>query len=141
MNIPQTHHLLGRLEELPVDECVELIGAKRVGRVGVSPSTGPQIFPVNFVLHEGNILFRVAPYSRLAGLLDETLVAFEVDEIDDFLECGWSVLVVGRAHLVADLTGLPHMWAERPHPWASGGRDLYIRIDPTNITGRRVLPA
>jgi uncharacterized protein len=86
-------------------------------------------------------LFRVAPYSRLAGLLDETLVAFEVDEIDDFLECGWSVLVVGRAHLVADLTGLPHMWAERPHPWASGGRDLYIRIDPTNITGRRVLPA
>jgi nitroimidazol reductase NimA-like FMN-containing flavoprotein (pyridoxamine 5'-phosphate oxidase superfamily) len=141
MNIQQTHQLRGRLEELPVSECMELLTAKLVGRVGVSPSTGPQILPVNFVLHEGNILFRVAPFSRLAGLLDETLVAFEVDEIDDFLECGWSVLVVGRAHLVADLTGLPHMWAERPHPWASGGRDLYIRIDPTNITGRRVLPA
>lgn len=141
MNIKEGHPPLGRLEELSVSECLELLAAKRVGRIAVSPSTGPQIFPVNFVFHHGNILFRTAPDGRLAGLVDETAVAFEADEIDDFLECGWSVLVAGRAHLVSDPLDIPRSWADRPQPWAEGTRTLYVRIEPNEVTGRRVHPA
>jgi nitroimidazol reductase NimA-like FMN-containing flavoprotein (pyridoxamine 5'-phosphate oxidase superfamily) len=140
MNITQRRHPLG-LEELPVSECMELLAAKRVGRHAVNPSTGPQIFPVNFVLQDGNIFFRTSPHSRLAGLVNDTSVAFEVDEIDEFLECGWSVLAVGTAHLITDPSDLSRSWADRPEPWAPGARSLYVRIEPTEVTGRRVHPS
>jgi hypothetical protein len=34
---------------------------------------------------------------------------------------------------------IPHALADRPEPWAPGSRNLYIRVQPQTVTGRRVV--
>lgn len=130
----------GRFEELARTDCLELVSTKQVGRVALCTPHGPQVFPVNYTLHDGGILFRTAPQTEMARHLNDARVAFQVDDIDDFLQCGWSVLLVGHASHIADPDDLPEARGVRPEPWASGDRTLFIRLDPDEITGRRVHP-
>jgi uncharacterized protein len=130
----------GRFDELSEAECRELLGAKSVGRLGFVTAEGPAVLPVNYVVHDGDVMFRTAPYNVVAGSIRGQRVAFEVDELDDFLEGGWSVLVVGQAEFVEDGDELPPESSGRPQPWAEGSRPLYVRIRTARITGRRVLP-
>lgn len=141
MGTPDRPVSRGHFEELERSECVQLLSAKLVGRVAVCGPRGPQVFPVNYSVHEGTILFRTTPYSQLANLASDARAAFEVDEVDEFLQSGWSVLVVGTATRVSDPDELPDNLSERPEPWAQGARTLFIRINPDEITGRRVHPS
>ena len=136
----QPRKVHGRFEELTEVECRDLMGVKSVGRIGFVAQDGPAILPVNYVVHEGDIVFRTAPYNVVAGSVRGQRVAFEVDELDDFLQAGWSVLVVGQADFVEDEDELPPDRSERPEPWAEGSRPLYVRVTAARITGRRVLP-
>ena len=129
----------GRFEVLTEVECRELLGAKGVGRIGFVMNDGPRVVPVNYVVHEGDVLFRTAPYNELASSVRGQQVAFEVDELDDFLQAGWSVLVVGVATFVPGDELHPER-LKRPEPWAEGGRPLHVRIATTRISGRRVHP-
>jgi uncharacterized protein len=129
-----------RMEELDSAECLELLTSKKVGRVAWCGGKGPQVLPVNYAVVDGEIYFRTSPHSQLARALYESQVAFEVDEIDDFLETGWSVLVVGEANHHNDSSDLPPAVEDRPRPWAPGVRNLYVRITPSEITGRRLHP-
>lgn len=132
-----------RLERLDTDECMRLISPGGVGRVGFTTSTGPMVIPVNYVIHHGAVLLRTA----FGGPLDEDLrtgvkgvefkVAFEVDHIDDPNRQGWSVLVRGAAHHVSDEERAVAAGAG-VEPWAGGDRELYIRITPAEISGRRI---
>ena len=67
-------------------------------------------------------------------------MAFEIDDIDLAAGCGWSVLVQGPAHHVqgAELDAARSAGVE---PLAPGDRELFVRIVPSRITGRRVGPA
>lgn len=130
----------GRLQELERSECLELLASKQVGRVAWCGGSGPQVLPVNYTVVDCGILFRTSPYSQIEKSLYETRAAFQVDEIDDFLEAGWSVLVVGSPSYVSDPSDTPQNLKDRPEPWAPGVRNLYIRIEPESITGRRVHP-
>ena len=81
---------------------------------------------------------RTAPDTLLAGYLDGP-AGFEVDRLDEALSQGWSVLVTGRAARVtseADVRRLEQQTDIRP--WAGGARDVYVRIIPRKITGRRI---
>jgi nitroimidazol reductase NimA-like FMN-containing flavoprotein (pyridoxamine 5'-phosphate oxidase superfamily) len=124
--------------ELSRAECLELLAAKQVGRVAVTGPEGPQIYPVNYTMHRDGVLFRTAPYTQLAGLVRNAPAAFEVDDIDEFLESGWSVVVTGTATYVDDPDDLPDSRAGLPDSWAAGDRTLFVRIEPTGVTGRRV---
>ena len=68
------------------------------------------------------------------------LVAFEIDEIDVAGRQGWSVLIQGPAHHVS---GDERASAERAgvEPWPAGDRELFIRIVPNRVTGRRIKPS
>lgn len=135
-----------RLEPLGTEECLRLISPGGVGRVAFAEAGGPAILPVNYVLREGAVIFRTS----LGGTLDESLrtgvkgvdfkIAFEVDRIDDVNREGWSVLARGGAHRVS---GEEREAAARSGvtPWAGGDRDLYIKIVPVEITGRRIRSA
>lgn len=131
------------LKELSRDECWELLGTRPVGRVGCADSDGPIIFPVNFVVEtERAVLFRTAPHSVLAQHLlssTSTPISFQVDDFDEYNQTGWSVLLRGKPSVV-EQGGLPAD-DERPEPWAEGTRTLYVRLTPTDITGRRLVPA
>lgn len=130
----------GRFAELDEAECRELLGIKRVGRIGLVTADGPVVLPVNYVVHEGDVVFRTSPYNVLASSVRGQRVAFEVDELDEYLQGGWSVLVVGQADFVEDDDDVPFKLPERPEPWAEGSRPLYVRITTTRISGRRVHP-
>jgi uncharacterized protein len=129
----------GRLTEMPAEECQDLMGSTSVGRVGFVDEDGPVVLPVNYVLDGDTVLFRTSPHNIVARHVDSAIVAFEVDEFDDYTQSGWSVLVRGSASFV-DPEDLPGDEALRPFSWADGVRTLFVRITPRSVTGRRLLP-
>lgn len=128
------------LREISRAECWELLARERVGRIAFVDDTGPAVIPVNFAIDDQSFLIATSPYSNLAQHALGGPVAFEVDGVDEFTESGWSVLVRGRATQVMP-PELPPDVADRPVPWAEGTRTFHLRISPTEITGRRLLPS
>jgi nitroimidazol reductase NimA-like FMN-containing flavoprotein (pyridoxamine 5'-phosphate oxidase superfamily) len=121
------------------EQCAELLTERSIGRVAWQSADGQQILPVTYVWFEGTVIFRTSPYGVLSELIRPTDVAFEVDDLDQNHHRGWSVVVHGRAEAVADSGDLARMWAVGGVvPWASGTRNLFIRIKPDRLSGRRV---
>lgn len=131
------------IEVLDEEQCLDLISPGGIGRIAYSSRYGPTVLPVNYSLRNGVISFRTAEN----GPLDDDLrtgiagadahVAFEIDSINPGTRQGWSVLIQGPAHHLDD--------AEREEvresgiqSWAPGDRELFLRIVPSRITGRRI---
>jgi len=126
------------LQTLTAAECYDLLSPGGVGRVAFTTADGPVVLPGNYAMAGQTVIFRTAPDPLLAGDLDGP-AAFEVDRLDEALSQGWSVLVTGRAARVtseADVRRLEQHTDIRP--WAGGTRDVYVRIIPRKITGRRI---
>lgn len=128
--------LRGAFHELSVSECREMLGQKEVGRIAFWSDQGPTVLPVNYVVDSDGIRFRTSPYSSVAQQVGGSVVAFEVDETDDFTESGWSVLIRGVAEVLLGPAPGP---GPDPEPWAEGVRPVTIRVPTTSISGRRVL--
>lgn len=119
--------------------CIELLSGRQIGRIAWRAADGIQILPVTYIWYQESIVFRTSPYGTLSELVHEADVAFEVDEIDESGRSGWSVVVRGRARAAAEPEELRQLWRlDDPVPWASGTRNLFIRITPGLITGRTV---
>src|SRR5687768_10877181 len=124
--------------ELPPQECLRLLKEKVVGRIAFNTANGLRILPVNYVVHDDRIVFRTVPYGVLARSRAAD-VAFEVDELDDQLRAGWSVLAVGPCERIEDAADLAAIReSEPPTPWVSGSRDLYFGIRWKGLSGRRL---
>jgi len=129
------------LRTLSPAECFDLLEAGGVGRVGFTAAGGIMILPVNFAVTGKTIIFRTAPDTLLARYADAQ-VSFEADHLDDARHEGWSVLVHGHAHQVNDEHAIKRLEAGMDlEPWAPGARDVYVRVVPTQITGRRIQPS
>jgi nitroimidazol reductase NimA-like FMN-containing flavoprotein (pyridoxamine 5'-phosphate oxidase superfamily) len=119
-------------------ECRRLIEPGGVGRIAFSTAAGPVVLPVNFVVLGGTIVFRTNAGTVIGAHGDDT-VAFEVDHIDEALGQGWSVLVRGQAHRVLQPGELRHVReAVAVEPWPGGKRETYVRIVPSQVSGRRI---
>ncbi len=129
------------LRTLSPAECLDLLEPGGIGRIGFTSADGIMMLPVNFALMAKTIIFRTAPDTLLA-LYSDAQVSFEADRLDEALHAGWSVLVQGRAHEVTDEREVKRL-QDRTHlqPWAAGARDVYVRITPTRISGRRIQPS
>jgi hypothetical protein len=126
------------LRTLGPSECFDLIEPGGVGRVGFASADGIVILPVNFAVAGKTIVFRTAPDTLLAVYANGQ-VSFEVDHFDETLRTGWSVLVSGHAHTVTGEREVRRLEeGARLEPWAAGPRDVYVRITPTRISGRRL---
>jgi nitroimidazol reductase NimA-like FMN-containing flavoprotein (pyridoxamine 5'-phosphate oxidase superfamily) len=126
------------LEKLSRDECLSLLGGRSVGRVGITIAALPVIFPVNFAILDGDVVFRSSPGSKLTAAAQRAVVAFEVDEVDGMYHSGWSVLIVGPAYEITDPAELKRAHALPLTPWAPGAKGHYIRIRSEIVSGRRV---
>jgi uncharacterized protein len=125
--------------ELSQQECLELLRSGVVGRVAVVTPDGPRIQPVNYAVHGNSVVFRTAAYSELARYGRNAELAFEIDHLDYETHLGWSVVAVGTARVVDDadeVADIRESWD--PRPWASGTRNLYLRITWRTLTGRRL---
>ncbi|MGW2380076.1 helix-turn-helix domain-containing protein [Streptomyces sp. NPDC001658] len=126
------------LTELSEQECRRLLSTHGVGRVAIPTGAAPLVVPVNYSVVDDALVFRTRQDSVPTRGLDRE-VSFEVDRVDDALSQGWSVLVRGRAAAVTDRDAVRRL-VERAYsePWAGSGRDLWIRVELTAVTGRRI---
>jgi nitroimidazol reductase NimA-like FMN-containing flavoprotein (pyridoxamine 5'-phosphate oxidase superfamily) len=127
------------LRTLRPAECFDLLEPGGIGRVGVASADGIVMLPVNFAMASQTIIFRTAPDTMLAALYPDAQVSFEADHVDEALHEGWSVLVQGHARQVTDDREVKRLdtW-QHLDPWAAGARDVYVRIAPRKISGRRI---
>jgi transcriptional regulator with XRE-family HTH domain len=126
------------LEVLSVADCRAYLGSGGVGRFLFSLERGPVAVPVNFRMLGDDVVFRTGPGTGEAAGAAQPHVSFEVDHLDEALGEGWSVLVSGHAHVVTEPAELAQVRGLPVEPWAGGSRDVWIRLVPTVITGRRI---
>ena len=127
--------------DLSAEECRELLRAGLVGRVAVCTPVGPHIVPVNYAVVEDSVVFRTSPYSVLGSHARGSILALEIDTFDYERQRGGSVVARGRAEAVTGAEELNHIrsvWD--PRAWASGQRNLYLRVRWSELTGRRLGP-
>jgi nitroimidazol reductase NimA-like FMN-containing flavoprotein (pyridoxamine 5'-phosphate oxidase superfamily) len=125
------------VRDMSLEECQGLLKSKQVGRIGFTDPDGPVVLPVNYVLVGDCVVVATSAYSSLGRNAMAAPVAFEVDEIDDFTESGWSVLVRGQTSVIErhELSDV-----DLPQPWAEGTRTLILKISVAEISGRRLIP-
>lgn len=129
---------LRTVSKLMPAECRRLIAPGGVGRIAFGTLSGPVVLPVNFAVLDDTIVIRTAEGTIIDGHADE-MVALEADHIDEALRQGWSVLVRGQAHRVTHPAELHRLQEDAVvWPWPGGQREVYVRIVPSQITGRRI---
>jgi len=135
------------IEELDDAESLRLIAPGGIGRIAYASRFGPAVLPVNYKWHEGAVVFRTTRHSALDEDLQtgitggDYMVAFEIDEIDVLSRQGWSVLIQGPAHHVEGAAEREAAAQAGVEPWPAGERELFLRIVPHRVTGRRIKPA
>ncbi|MBO1414341.1 pyridoxamine 5'-phosphate oxidase family protein [Streptomyces sp. FH025] len=128
-----------RLLGITEAECWDLVGSHGIGRIALPVEPGPVVYPVNYVVDHGSFAYRTGEHAGTAPE-EGAEVSFQVDHIDEYLGRGWSVLAIGAAHYVDEpeelerLNGLPGA-----APWAGGARPRWVRVSPTEVTGRRLV--
>jgi len=120
---------------LSANESWNLLASVALGRLVTSAEGQPEIFPVNFVVQRHTVLFRTAVGTKLVSAVINNRVLFEADEHN--VAEGWSVIVKGTARTLHTDDEIEE--AERAHllPWTATVKTHYVRVIPSEITGRR----
>ncbi len=126
------------LESMDEHECWRRLGPKGIGRLAVDNGGQPDIFPVNYVVEGREVFVRTGPGTKLAAAVLTGLVAFEIDDFDSEQRTGWSVVVHGSADEVSNLDEVLDAEDLGIEPYVEAGKTRYVRIIPTDITGRRI---
>ncbi len=134
------------LEVLAAEQCLELLSTVRLGRIAVTVRAVPSIFPVDYRLVDGQIVFRAGEGTNLYRAAASKVVAFEVDEVDLSWQQGWSVVAVGVArevkdHEVKDHEAMSSTLDRAPNLWDSKTGSHVIAIVPALLSGRRFVTA
>lgn len=123
------------VQVLSEDENWRLLGSVALGRLVTNFAGEAEIFPVNFVVQDRTVLLRTAEGTKLFSAVANHAVVFEVD--DHNLVEGWSVIVRGRARLLKTDTDIQRAERAQLLPWTATLKPHYVRITPTEVTGRR----
>jgi uncharacterized protein len=121
---------------LAANICWALLRSQDVGRLALSIADRPEIFPVNYVVDHGTVVFRTAEGTKLAGAVQHD-VAFEADGYEPGTGEAWSVVIKGRGeevsrgHELLDTADLPLF------PWHAAPKPRFVRVVPHEISGRR----
>jgi nitroimidazol reductase NimA-like FMN-containing flavoprotein (pyridoxamine 5'-phosphate oxidase superfamily) len=122
---------------MPFATCLSRLRATPVGRVAFAQNGDIEVLPVNYQMLDTAVVFRTAEGSKLGAALQGKAVAFEIDEFDLTRRAGWSVLLQGRADLVADETTLRALDSIGLAPWPAGiARPEWVLIHADTVSGR-----
>ncbi|XAS69197.1 pyridoxamine 5'-phosphate oxidase family protein [Micrococcaceae bacterium Sec5.7] len=125
------------VESLESHECWSLLRTVSVGRLAVWVDDHPDIFPLNYTVDHGTLVFRTGGGTKLDGALADAPVALEADGLDTGSGMAWSVVVKGMAAAVSGTEEVLDTAALYLFPWQAGTKDHFVRIAPGSITGRR----
>jgi len=121
---------------LPEHTCWTHLRSVEVGRLAVCVDNSPDIFPINFLVDHGTVVFRTAQGSKLSAALSAPTVAFEADGHAIEVNEAWSVVVKGHAEEVKQLHDQIDALELPLFPWHGAAKPIFIRIVPETISGR-----
>jgi nitroimidazol reductase NimA-like FMN-containing flavoprotein (pyridoxamine 5'-phosphate oxidase superfamily) len=128
------------LATLGESACWELLPAAGVGRLAwMNPDGRIMVVPVNYGRDEHTVIVRTGATELLERARASTRVAFQVDDLEQGLRSGWTILFDGTIIAVEDadeaerLARLVDPWLREPRPYV-----LLLRVE--QVTGRRVNP-
>jgi nitroimidazol reductase NimA-like FMN-containing flavoprotein (pyridoxamine 5'-phosphate oxidase superfamily) len=128
--------------ELDAEQCWSLLGASGVGRFAFLHEGRISVFPVGYLVFRGSVYFRTSSGGTVSHSLPQEGVALQIDATQPAQKSGWSVMVSGRAEAVVDTDEITALFGQMAdEPWAGGVRDLFVRVVPAELTGRRVFLA
>lgn len=127
-----------RMEHFSEAEALGLVETVPYGRIVFSRFALPAVHIVNFKLDGRDIVFRTRKGSMFAAGVADTVVAFEVDRIDERARTGWSVTFLGRAKLITDPAEKERLAGLGVDTWAPGERNYFIKITTQTVVGRRI---
>ena len=125
------------VDELSESACWTLLRTASVGRLAVWVQDHPDIFPINYAVDHGTVVFRSGTGTKVFAALSDSPVALEADGYDEETTEAWSVVVKGNVEEISrgqdllDTIDLPLF------PWQAGDKSRFIRIIPTTTSGRR----
>jgi nitroimidazol reductase NimA-like FMN-containing flavoprotein (pyridoxamine 5'-phosphate oxidase superfamily) len=120
--------------ELNDEQSWRLLEGTRHGRLVVSVSGEPDIFPVNYVSSNGKVYLRTAPGNKLAQLTINSAVLFEADGV--LSDEAWSVVLRGKARVLSNSAELAAVEELGLKSWVPTLKDFYVEIEPVSVSGR-----
>jgi nitroimidazol reductase NimA-like FMN-containing flavoprotein (pyridoxamine 5'-phosphate oxidase superfamily) len=130
---PETSPPATRLDS---HDCWALLRSVQVGRLALVIDGQPEIFPVNYVVDHGTVVFRTADGSKVTAALTGEPLAFESDGFDPTDSKAWSVVVKGTASEIHDFDDLVAASLLPLEPWQGSPKHRFVRIEAAQITGR-----
>lgn len=125
---------------MSIEDCWAFLRTQELGRMAYHLADEVHIVPVNYAVgHDPatgrhSLLFRTAEGSKLLGVVMNSDVAFEVDEVRG--EHATSVILRGRGRRLEEDEA--HRAENVPlHPWVDTQKWNVVEIEPTDISGRR----
>lgn len=127
------------LQYLDQATCLTLIEPVAVGRIAwAEDDRTVTILPVNFVMDGEALVFTTAPGAKLDAVRGGRPLTFEADDLEPALRTAWSVLITGQAEIVTDPDERERLRKLPLHPWIRSPKDLFVRLTPGRISGRRI---
>lgn len=128
------------LEILGHDACMALLKGQYIGRLAFVEAGEPVILPVNYAVFGDSIVFRTSFGGKLDAAGHVRPAAFEVDDIEETYQRGWSVLVKGTLYDVTDRATLDELEELPLRPWVRHvEHPFWVRLVPNEVTGRRIV--
>lgn len=125
------------IQNLSDEESLELLATKTFGRLVVRRKDDMDLFPLNYLVHEGEIYFRTAEGSKLFSLTLNNDVLFEADNVDGDSQEAWSVVVKGTARTLSSNAEIEAADQLPLTPWLPTLKYNYVVVSPNEISGRK----
>ena len=125
------------VQNLEHHECWAQLRRVSVGRLAVLADGRPDIFPINYTVDGGTLVFRTGQGTKLSAASGDAAVALEADGVDTETGLAWSVVVKGTAAIVRGTEEVLDTSRLYLFPWQAGRKDAFVRITPDSVTGRR----
>lgn len=122
---------------LQVHDCWALLRSAQVGRLAVSGAEYPDLFPINYLVDRGTVVFRTGEGTKFAAVTACPQVAFEIDGYDPDAGEAWSVIVKGLAEEIKEFYESLEALRLPLSPWHAEPKNRFVRIVPADISGRR----
>jgi nitroimidazol reductase NimA-like FMN-containing flavoprotein (pyridoxamine 5'-phosphate oxidase superfamily) len=120
--------------------CWELLPDSGLGRLAwANPDGRILVVPVNYGRDGHTIIVRTGDTELLDRARTGTRAAFQVDELEQGLRSGWTILINGTLSEVDDVDRAERL-ARLVDPWLREPRPHVLLLRATQVTGRRVTP-
>ncbi len=116
------------------DESWAHLSQHSLGRLVTRVGDVLDIFPVNYVVDNGSIVFRTAEGSKLFEVTVNEDVLFEVDDYTD--DDAWSVVVRGKASRLTSAADIAAADELPLRPWIPTLKYNYVRVNAASVSGR-----